>query len=185
MNRLSEDGIKPIELTGRWVGFYRHRWEQLPTCPIVAQIQQTGNSIKGEMYDQITNRSQYLDDFAGVVAQDISSETRIRFAQTLERFGKQVVRTSRLPETHDIQGKITRSRVQFTRTYRGVMEVTWSAQESVVASFRRDPHRVQYSGDFDRDRMCILGSWVIRQSGLLGPFRPPEAWGTFELYRKS
>ena len=56
---MTDDGLEPIEVTGRWVGFYRHRWEQLGTYPIVADLCQTGEKITGEMYDQITDRSEY------------------------------------------------------------------------------------------------------------------------------
>jgi len=27
---MIDDGIEPVEVTGRWVGFYRHRWELRP-----------------------------------------------------------------------------------------------------------------------------------------------------------
>ena len=30
---MIDDGLEPVEVTGRWVGFYRHRWEQLGTYP--------------------------------------------------------------------------------------------------------------------------------------------------------
>jgi hypothetical protein len=182
---MADDGLEPVELTGRWVGFYRHRWEQLGTFPIIADLVQTGDRITGEMYDQITNRSDYLDDFVGVIGKDISSETRRRLQQMIRRFGTETVMNSRLPDTSDIQGRITGSHVKFTKTYRGAMEVTWTVDEDPVASFRRDGHNVQYSGHLDRDRMCVIGRWTIRQWGLLGRFLPPQAMGSFELYRKS
>jgi hypothetical protein len=182
---MINDVLEPVEMTGRWVGFYRHRWEQLGTYPIVAEIQQTGNKITGEMYDQITERSDYLNDYVEVLGTDISYETRRQMQQMISQFGTDTVRNSRLPETSDIQGKITGSQVQFTKTYRGAMELTWTVAEKPVAFVRRDGHQVQYTGDFDRDRMCIVGGWVIRQWGLLGRFLPPQARGSFELYRKS
>jgi hypothetical protein len=180
-----DDGLDPVDLTGRWVGFYRHRWEQLGTYPIVAEIQQTGDKITGEMYDQITDRSDYFDDYVELLGKDISDETRRKMQQMISRFGTETVRNSRLPDTSDIQGKITGSQVHFTKTYRGAMEVTWTVEQNPVASFRRDRHQVQYSGDIDRGRMCIVGSWVIRQWGLLGRFLPPQSRGSFELYKKS
>src|SRR5208337_1393286 len=116
---MIDDGLEPVEVTGRWVGFYRHRWEQLGTYPIIAVLCQNGDKITGEMYDQITNRSQYLDDFVEVIGKDIAYESRRRFEQVIGRFGTETVRNSRLPDTSDIQGKITGSHVQFTKTYRG------------------------------------------------------------------
>jgi len=182
---MTDDGLEPIDVTGRWVGFYRHRWEQLGTYPIVAEIQQTGNKIIGEMYDQITERSDYFDDYVELLGRDISYETRRQMQQMIIQFGTDVVRNSRLPETSDIQGKLTGSQVQFTKTYRGAMEVTWTVEEKPVASVRRDRHKVQYSGHLDRDRMCVTGRWTIRHMGLLGWLLPPQGWGSFELYRKS
>jgi hypothetical protein len=182
---MNVDGLAPVEVTGRWVGFYRHRWEQLGTYPIVADLRQAGGKIMGEMYDQITDRSDYLDDYVEVIGEDIAYETRRRFEQVIRRFGTETVRNSRLPDTSDIQGKITGSQVQFTKSYRGAMEITWPVDEKTVASARRDGHKVQYSGYLDRDRMCITGRWVIKQRGLFGWALPPAAWGSFELYKKA
>ena len=60
-----------------------------------------------------------------------------------------------------LQGKITGRKVQFTKTYRGAIEITLTAGEKQLELIRRDRYQVQYSDDFDRDRMCIVGSWVI------------------------
>ena len=30
---MIDDGLEPVEVTDRWGGFYRHRWEQLGTYP--------------------------------------------------------------------------------------------------------------------------------------------------------
>ena len=182
---MTDDGLEPVEVTGRWVGFYRHRWEQLGTFPIIADLVQTDDMITGEMYDQITNRSDYLDDFVEAIGKDIASETRRRLQQVISQFGTETVCNSRLPDTSDIQGKITESLVQFTKTYRGALEVTLTVGEKQVGSFRRHGHNVQYSGHLDRDRMCITGRWTIRRWGLLGRFLSPQALGSFELYRKS
>jgi hypothetical protein len=115
-----DDGLEPVDLTGRWVGFYRYRWEQLGTYPIVAEIQQIGNKIAGEMYDQITERS---DDFVAVIGKDIAYESRRNMQQIISRFGTETVRNARLPDTSDIQGKVTDSHVQFMKSYR----VQWSS----------------------------------------------------------
>jgi hypothetical protein len=182
---MTDDGLEPVDLTGRWVGFYRHRWEQLGTYPIVAELQRTGNNITGEMYDQFTERSDYFDDFVAVIGKEIAYESRRKMQQMIWRLGANTVRNSRLPDTSDILGKITGSRIQFTKSYRGAMEIIWTLEGNPVASVRRDGHNVQYSGQLDRDRMCITGRWTIRQRRLLGWALPPEAWGSFELYRKA
>jgi hypothetical protein len=182
---VTDDGLDPVHVTGRWVGFYRHQWEQLGTYPIVAEIQQTGNKITGEMYDQITERSDYFDDFVKLLGNDISDDTRFKMQQMIHLFGPDTVRNSRLPETSDIQGRIMGGQVQFTKTYRGAIEVTWTVEDRTVAKVRRDGHQVQYEGHLDRDRMCIVGGWLIRPWGLFGRFLPPQARGRFELYKKS
>jgi hypothetical protein len=182
---MTDDGLEPVELTGRWVGFYRHRWEQLGTYPIIADLCQTGDTITGEMYDQITERSDYLDDFVEILGEQIPTDTRRRFEQPIRQFGTETVRKSRLPDTSDIQGTLKGCQVQFTKTYRGTMEIILTVDENPVSSVRRDGHQVQYSGKFDRDRMCITGRWTISHMGLLGRLLPPHAWGSFELYKKS
>ena len=42
---MTDDGLEPVEVTGRWVGFYRHRWEQLGTYPIIAALCQNGDKM--------------------------------------------------------------------------------------------------------------------------------------------
>ena len=103
---MSDYGLELVDLTGRWVGFYRHRWEQLGTYPIVADLCQTGTNITGEMYDQITDRSDYLDEFVELIGKDIAHEARRRLQQVVKRFGNETVRNARLPETSDIKGSI-------------------------------------------------------------------------------
>jgi hypothetical protein len=182
---MMDDGLEPVAMTGRWVGFYRHRWEQLGTYPIVADLSQTGDNLAGEMFDQVTNRSDYFDEFLEVIGENVSVEKRFRLQQMLTRFGKETVRNSRLPDTSDIRGKIKGSRVQFTKTYRGKYEVTWTVHGKEMGSVRRDGHQVHYCGNLDRETMCIEGAWIIRRTGLFGRFLPPKSRGSFELYRKS
>ncbi|MGP0064665.1 MAG: hypothetical protein ACLQGP_13840 [Isosphaeraceae bacterium] len=182
---MIDDGIEPVEVTGRWVGFYRHRWEQLGTFPIIAEIVRTGDKIAGEMYDQITERSDNLDNLVEIVREDKTPEDRRRLQQAIGRLGAGTVWNYRLPDTSDIQGKIKGSQVRFTKTYRGTVEFFVTVGEEPVRTFRRDRHQVQYSGQLDRDRMCIVGRWVIRNRGLFGWALPPAAWGMFELYKKS
>ncbi len=182
---MTDDGFAPVELTGRWVGFYRHRCEELGTFPIAADLCQTGSKITGEMYDQITERSNYLDSLVELFTEDIPHRNRRKCEQVISHFGTETVQHSRLPDTSDIQGRITGRQVQFTKTYRGAYEVKLTVGKDQIGSFRRDWHQVQYSGAFDRDRMCITGTWTIRQWGLLRWLLPPQARGSFELYRKS
>jgi hypothetical protein len=182
---MIDGGLEQADVTGRWVGFYRHRTEQLGTYPIVAEIQQTGNKITGEMYDQITERSFYLDDYLEVLEDQIRIDSRRKIEQVIRQFGTEIVSNSRLPDTSDIHGTIKGCQVQFTKTYRGAMEVVWTVGEKQVGAFRRDRHQVQYSSHLDRERMCIVGEWVISQWRQLGQFLPPQARGSFELYKKT
>jgi hypothetical protein len=182
---MPDDGLEPVDVTGRWVGFYRYRWEQLGTYPLVAEISQTGKRITGVMYDQITDRSDYLDSLLDICGRDIPSEARRSLETTIRRFGAETIRNSRLPDTSDIRGKIAGTRVEFTKTYRGAQEVTYTVREHEVSSFRRENHNVDYSGHLDREQMCIAGRWVIRYRRFLGWILPPNAWRSFELYMKS
>ena len=182
---MADDGLEPVDVTGRWVGFYRHRWEQLGTYPIIADLNQTGNRITGEMYDQITDWSDYLDSFLAICGRDIPYEARQGFEAMVRRFGTETVRSFRLPDTSDIQGRIAGNRVEFTKAYRGAMEITCTVGEHEVGSFRREGHKVRYLGHLDLEQMSMTGRWVIRHPGILGWLLPPQSWGSFELYKKS
>ena len=182
---MTDDGLGQVDVTGRWIGFYRHRWEQLGTYPIIADLRHSGGKFTGDMYDQITDRSDYLDSLLEVYGNDVPIEVKHSLTTIIRQFGTETVLTSRLPDRSDIQGRITGCQVQFTKSYRGATEYTWTVGEEQVGSSRQKGHQVHYSGQLDRDRMCITGKWIIRQMGLLGRFLPPLAWGSFELYKKS
>ena len=77
---MREYGLELVDLTGRWVGFYRHRWEELGTYPIVADLNQNGTKITGEMYDQITERSDYLDEYVDLIGKDIGPGVKTQIA---------------------------------------------------------------------------------------------------------
>jgi hypothetical protein len=181
---MSNYGLELIELTGRWVGFYKHRWEQLGTFPIIAELSQTGSRITGEMFDQITDRSQYLDTLLKVCGDDISAHVRQNWVSVIKSFGTEVIRSSRLPETSSINGKIVGREVTFTKAYRGPYDISWSVGECEIGSKRLHGHKVHYKGHVDPERMCLTGEWTIRHPGLLSWVFPPRAWGTFELYKK-
>ena len=77
VDQMSDYGLELVDLTGRWVGFYHgSEWEQLGTFPIVADLVQTGRKITGEMFDQITAKSNYLDDLLEVYREDLSDRVR-------------------------------------------------------------------------------------------------------------
>jgi hypothetical protein len=182
---VADDGLGPVDVTGRWVGFYRHRWEQLGTYPIIAELSQAGNRITGEMYDQITDRSNYLDSLLDICGSDLAYDVRWGFETMIRRFGSETVISSRLPDTSDIQGMIAGDRVEFTKTYRGTLEINVAIREHEVRSSRRVGHKVHYQGRLDDGQGCISGRWIIRYRGFLGRILPPQDWGSFELYRKS
>jgi hypothetical protein len=180
-----DDALGAAGLTGRRAGFYRHRCEWLGAFPVTAELVQEGDRIRGEMFDQATERSSTFDDLLAHCGDDISPGNRRRMQAAVDRFGPgAVVRTSRLPDGSDIDGVVSGDLVRFTKTYRGDMEVNVTVAGSPFRSLRWARHRVHYSGRLDRGAVCIAGDWVIRRSGLLGRLLPPAGRGTFELYRK-
>jgi len=182
---MADEGLGQVELTGRWVGFYRYRSEQLGVFPIVAEIRQTGDTITGEMHDQITDVSNFLDRFVEAFQHDMVQWRRRSLERMIEQFGKEaVVVTARLPDTSDLDGRISGTAVEFTKTYRGSNDVNWTVKGKEVAAIQRRRHQVDYSCQLDRETMCMSGEWTIRLRGLLGWFLSPESRGSFELYRK-
>jgi hypothetical protein len=183
---MADDGLEPFDVTGRWVGFYRHRWEEMGTFPITADVRQVGEALSGEMYDQVPGRSQSLDNILEIVRDDLSPSRRRRVEATIRRFGAgAVVVSSTLPETSDLVGTVRGDQVTFTKTYRGPCQSQVTVGERVLRTLWRDRHRVHYFGRLDREKGCVAGEWIIRRRGLLGRFLPPEGRGTFELYRKT
>ena len=155
---MADDGLGPIDLTGRWVGFYRYRRHELGTFPITAEVRQEGDRITGEMYDQITDREELLDTLVEADRDDLSPGRRLRLEASIRRFGEgAVVVNSRLPESSDIEGKVADGVVEFTKSYRGALEVEWSVGGRQIGSGRRRGHKVRYSGRLDREAWCIAG----------------------------
>ncbi|HZW34012.1 MAG TPA: hypothetical protein VFF52_25030 [Isosphaeraceae bacterium] len=75
--------------------------------------------------------------------------------------------------------------MEFIKTYRGTLEITFAVREHEVSSYGRDGHKVQYLGRLDLEQRSIAGRWVIRYRGFLGWILPPQDWGSFELYKKA
>ena len=182
---MDNDAIGQVDLTGRWVGFYRYTTEGSGTFPIVAEIQQTGDKITGEMYDQVTDRSDRLDAILEKFRDDLTPGHKRRIEAVLRRYADEpLVHTSHLPDTSDIEGKCTSNLVRFTKTYRGAFEAALTAGEKTVRSITLARHQVFYSGQLDVGATCINGGWLIRYPGLLRCLLPPLSRGSFELYRK-
>ena len=112
---MSDEGLGPVDVTGRWVGFYRHRWEELGIYPIVADLEHSGSQLTGTMYDQVTDRWESVEHFLDMAGEDIATETRQRLQQMMSRFGPEIVWNARLPDTSDIRGKVAGSHVRLTR----------------------------------------------------------------------
>jgi hypothetical protein len=74
---MSDHRLELVDLTGRWIGFYRHGWEELGTHPIDPELNQNGTRMTREMYDQITERSDYLDDYVELIGRDIAPYQRV------------------------------------------------------------------------------------------------------------
>lgn len=183
---MADDWLDAVNMTGRWVGFYRYRSEELGFFPITAEIRQEGNRITGEMYDQITELSDRLDRKLELMGDDIPPALRARLQRNMAQLGTgEIVMNSRLPDTSDIEGMIDGGLVRFTKSYRGSHTYNWSVGGRIIGAGERPHHRVYYSGRFDGEGRSIAGEWLIRMTGLLGRFLPPSARGGFELYKKS
>jgi hypothetical protein len=174
------------DLTGRWLGFYRYRSEEMGLFPITADVRQEGPRIVGEMYDQVTERSVLLDRLLDLCREDFTPRARAKVEANIALVGTREIEVRwHLPDAADIEGVVDGDRIRFTKTYRGSCLAAWSVADRTVGTGERRRHRVHYSGQLDRERGMIVGQWTIRQSGPLGWLLPPEGRGGFELYRKS
>ena len=63
------------------------------------------------MYDQITERSDYLDSLLEVCGDEIAIGVKHSLTTMIRQFGTETVRIDRLPDTSDIKGKITGNHV--------------------------------------------------------------------------
>jgi hypothetical protein len=174
------------DLTGRWLGFYRYRSEEMGMFPITAEVRQSGRRIVGEMYDQVTERSELLDTLLDRFREDLTPRARVTIEAGIALLGTREIEVrTHLPDAADIDGVVDGDRIRFTKTYRGSYEAAWWVADRLVGAVERRRHRVQYSGQLDRERGMIVGQWTIRKPGPLGWLLPPEGRGAFELYRKS
>jgi hypothetical protein len=180
------DGFGIPDLTGRWLGFYRYRSEEMGLFPITAEIRQEGSRIAGEMYDQVTERTGLLERLLELCREDITPWQRSKLERAMAQVGTREIEVrTHLPDAADLKGRIAGDRVEFTKAYRGPVGVYWFVGGTPVGSGERERHCVHYSGQLDSERGMIAGHWTIRRPGLLGRFLPPQARGTFELYKKT
>ena len=183
---MADDGLGPIDVTGRWVGFYRHRCERLGTFPITAEIRHEGDRITGEMYDQITDRSELLDTIVEAHRDDLSPGNRLRLEAAIRRFGDGAVMVnSRLPETSHIEGTVAGGLVEFTKAYRGALEVEWSVDGRGVGSARGRGTRSTIPAAWTGRGGASSADGRSRGGACSAGSSRPRARGTFELYKKS
>jgi hypothetical protein len=117
---MTDDGLEPVDVTGRWIGYYRYPSEEMGTFPIVAEIHQEGTRISGEMYDQITDHSDTLERILEIRRDEIRLVERAWLQAIVNHLGaRSMIVTTRLPDTSDIRGKIQGDALQFTKVYRG------------------------------------------------------------------
>jgi hypothetical protein len=187
---MAEDGLEPVDVTGRWMGFYRYRAEALGNFPIVAELVQRGSRVSGEMYDQITDRSDTLEQLLETRGPDMCLTKRLRLQGIVDRLGTaSITVATTLPDTSDIVGKIHGDEVRFTKTYRGatLYSSTVAGYERATTTVERvvDGHSVDYAGLLDRELRVISGRWIIWKKRLISRIFRLKEWGTFELYMKT
>jgi hypothetical protein len=183
---MALDGLDPLDLTGRWVGFYRHIYESFGAFPITAELRHEGRRLAGEMYDQVTDRTELLHAMVESYGERIAEHQRRKIEALIDHFGDRNVEfRSHLPESSDLAGSVRGDRVAFVKSYRGDYEIRVLVEGRENRTVTFPDHKVHYSGRLDRERGTIEGEWIIRWPGPLGRLLPPRNRGTFSLYRKS
>jgi hypothetical protein len=183
---MADEAFGSTDMTGRWTGFYRYRSEALGVWPIVAEIRQEGSRVFGEMYDQVTDYSESLENILETRRDQLSVLQRWKIEQTLTLIGaRSMVVSFRLPDTSDIEGTVRGVQVKFTKRYRGTVVHKSTVEGKDVGLREKTDHRVKYSGQLDPVQWMISGRWLIGRRGMFGWLLPPSGWGTFELYKKS
>jgi hypothetical protein len=183
---MVEDEFGPIDVTGRWIGFYCHRSELLGPFPIAAHLRQEEDRFHGEMTDEITDRSHFLETLIEAHRADHSALTRLLLGSMIRQHGEGVVEIETcLPEISEIRGRVRGGRITFAKKYRGVYEVMVFVSGNLLRTTSKEGHTVHYSGRLDPNRLKLTGQWVIRWPGWLGRILRPQARGTFELCRKA
>ncbi len=154
----------PVDLTGRWRGFYEQMGQR---HGIALDVAQRGAAIVGRMRDEDT----LLMGAATVQGEDESGAR-----QTL---GEAETMTS-LPEWSVVEGNVAGRSVTFEKRYQGVHTNTLRLPGHGEWSMRVPDHRVFYSGRIDATGDRLTGEWHIP------PLAPGgvEARGGFELVRE-
>ncbi len=142
-------------------------------------LRQTGDNIRGELYDQMRSRSDYFGNSVVILGEQIPIDIRRKFEQLIRRFGTETVPNSRLPDTSDLRGTITGSQVRFTKTYRGLETTDCRASRDLPARWARCSILREF-----RSRPC--GSQKVIMSGTArSEPSPQQARVSLEKYRGS
>jgi hypothetical protein len=152
---------KPIELSGRWEGFYTQYNQERP---ITAELTQEGDRLSGTMADGCTDIAMSISELA--MEQGLPPGADEQLVESIrETFPSAppgpIVTESHLPPDSIIEGDVHGQSVQFLKTYQGQHSAGLRIGETRMPLQIASQHQVQYHGQVSPDGQEIEGRWSI------------------------
>lgn len=176
-----------MAIDGAWQGFYAYPSQsgrsRPDNYPITALFQTHGDRITGRMWDGETS---WETPFTEIVQDNRESwsETDVKIAEMIVERTPEVTYKSSLPTESELLGTCKPPIINFVKKYIGVHESLWSGPDGEHLIHRTSSHKVFYVGTLNEDETVIEGTWFIREPGMFGRWRKPNATATFRLERK-
>ena len=150
------------EISGKWIGHYRHGDEQ---CEIEAIIQQDCAALTGTMVDARTTSRKSVFEMAQAAGLPPGSDEKMekQIRQLMPDAGNEPIQIETiLPSNSVLKGRRNGAFVCFIKEYETHQSFRYHIGEQFV-EIPIDQHSVEYNGKLSSDGSQISGNWHITQ----------------------
>jgi hypothetical protein len=168
------------DLTGRWIGHYRHHGQEYP---ITANLVQAGEGLSGSMRDGHPDFEFSVFEAAAEAGLPPGADEQIEASlrEAVPGAPTAPIRyVSHLPPDSVLAGRCSGRSVYFLKTYQGTSFGGYKVGDQLLG-IRKDGHAVHYEGQLSPDGRQIEGRWAIDADPELGTRRSE---GHFTLRRE-
>jgi hypothetical protein len=170
---------EPIDITGRWSGYYCQHGREHPISAIFAQVDA---HVQGKMTDSVTSVDKSIFEYAFDAGLPPGADEQIYVQLRKEHPGalrSPIQANWRLPEFSTLEGEITGRQVRFVKRYIGESFAGWRIGEKLVGETVTD-RADEYAGMIEADGNSIEGHWSAPSKAKK---QMPAVGGRFQLHR--